>query len=144
VGRRVLRLTEGVATLSEFKKTRGKRCGRSGGLLAIFAEQVNEFGFVLGLAAGRRRSGQHARGLGLAHALAGVGLDGFCGGKTGWLAFRHGKNEYGIDWATAEVAESSPGSLRAAEKQMQVLRLVPGAPGLAQDDIRFFAARAGI
>ena len=77
-----------------------------GSRLTLFAEQIFEFGLVLGLAAGAGRAGQHARGLGLAYALAGVGLDGFCGGKTGWLAFRHGKNEYGIDSATAEVPKS--------------------------------------
>ena len=39
----------------------------------------------------------HARGLGLAHALAGVGLHRLGGRKLAWLAFRHGKDEYGID-----------------------------------------------
>ena len=68
-----------------------------GGRLTFFAEQIFESGLVFGLAAGARRVGQHARGLGLAHALASVGFDGFCGRKTGWLAFHHRKHEYGVD-----------------------------------------------
>ena len=82
-----------------------------GGRLTFFAEQIFESGLVFGLAAGARRVGQHARGFGLANALAGVGLDGFCGRKTGWLAFRHGKIEYGLSWAQAEVPKSSLDSI---------------------------------
>ena len=82
-----------------------------GGRLTFFAEQIFESGLVFGLAAGARRVGQHARGFGLANALAGVGLDGFCGRKTGWLAFRHDKIEYGLSWAQAEVPKSSLDSI---------------------------------
>ena len=62
--------------------------------LLFLAYDLIEFGFVLGGAAGTRFSCNHARGFGLAHALAGVGFDGFGGGKNSWLAFRHGKDEY--------------------------------------------------
>ena len=82
-----------------------------GGRLTFFAEQIFESGLVFGLAAGARRVGQHARGFGLANALAGVGLDGFCGRKTGWLAFRDDKIEYGLSWAQAEVPKSSLDSI---------------------------------
>jgi len=75
---------------------------------------------VLGLAAGARFVWQHARRLGLAYTLAGVGLDGFCGRKTGWLALRHGKNDYGIDSATAEVPESSPDSSTRSRRRLRV------------------------
>ena len=89
---------------------------------------------MLGLAAGARRVGQNARGLGLAHALAGVGFDGFCGRKTGWLAFHHGKNEYGIDSATAEVPksslDSSPDSSRRPRRRLRVGEAGPPATGL--------------
>ena len=71
------------------------------GRLAVFAEEVLEFGFVFGLAAGARGVGQDARGLGLADALAGVGLDGFSGRESGWLAFGHGWNEYGMKQLSA-------------------------------------------
>jgi len=64
---------------------------------------------MFGLAAGARPVGQGARGLGLADALAGVGFDGFGRRKACWLAFRHGKVEYGIDSAGAKVPDSSPG-----------------------------------
>jgi hypothetical protein len=64
---------------------------------------------VLGPAARLRLVQQHARGLGLPDAFARVGLDGLCGRKSGWLAFRHGKDEYGIDSASAKVAGWSPG-----------------------------------
>lgn len=84
-----------------------------GGRLTIFPQQIFESGLVLGLPAGAGRVRQHARGPGLAHPLARVGFHGFCGRKTGWLAFRHGKNEYGIDSGVRKVPESSPGS-RAA------------------------------
>jgi hypothetical protein len=57
-------------------------------------DDLIEFGFVFDLAAGTRLSFNHARGFGLADALAGVGFDGFGGGKNSWLAFRHGKDEY--------------------------------------------------
>ena len=45
---------------------------------------------------------EHARGLGLAYAITSVGLDGLGGRKRSWLAFPHGKDEYGIDWAKLE------------------------------------------
>ena len=56
-----------------------------------------EFGFVFGGAAGAGLGGEDARGFGLANAIAGVGFDRLGGGKRGWLAFRHGKDEYGRD-----------------------------------------------
>jgi len=49
---------------------------------------------VLGFAASAGLGIDNSRGFGLAHALAGVGFDGFGGGKNSWLAFRHGKDEY--------------------------------------------------
>jgi hypothetical protein len=52
---------------------------------------------VLGLAAGARPVGQNTRWFGLADALSGIGLDGLGRRKASWLAFRHGKYEYGID-----------------------------------------------
>ena len=60
--------------------------------LTLFLQQIYELGLVLGLAAGAWRIGQHARGFGLAHALACVGLDGLCGRETGWLAFCHSEH----------------------------------------------------
>ncbi len=51
---------------------------------------------MFGLAAGGGCAGQDARGFGLTDALAGVGLDGFGSREAGWLAFRHGWNEYGM------------------------------------------------
>ena len=72
---------------------------------------------MFGLAAGARLGRDDARGLGLADTLAGVGLDGLGGRKTGWLAFRHGKNEYGIDSAAAEVPGSSPESMNSAARR---------------------------
>ena len=77
--------------------------------LALFAEQIFELGLVLGLAAGGRRTGQSTRRFGLAHALTGVGFDGFGGRKTGWLAFRHGKNEYGVDSGVRGSTRLHPG-----------------------------------
>jgi hypothetical protein len=85
---------------------------------------------VFGLAAGTRGGGQYARGLGLTYALAGVGFDGFCGGKTGWLAFRHSKNEYGIDSAMAEVPESSPDSSTRPGRRLRVGESGPSETGL--------------
>ncbi len=57
---------------------------------------------MLDLAAGARPGGDHARGPGLAYSLTSVGLDGLGGRKPGWLAFRHDKDEYGINSAGAE------------------------------------------
>lgn len=51
---------------------------------------------MFGLAAGARGVREDARRLGLADALAGVGLDGFGGRESGWLALGHGWNEYGM------------------------------------------------
>ncbi len=65
--------------------------------LIFLANDVFEFGLVFGGPAGTRLGGEHTRRLGLADAFAGVGLDGLGGGKRGWLAFRHGKDEYGRD-----------------------------------------------
>jgi hypothetical protein len=59
---------------------------------------------VLGLAAGTRFSVDHPRGFGLANSLTGIGFNGFGDGKLGRLAFRHGKDEYGIKCVGAEVA----------------------------------------
>jgi hypothetical protein len=56
-----------------------------------------KFRFVFRGSAGAGLRGEHARGLGLANAVAGVGLDGLGGGKRGRLAFPHGKDEYGRD-----------------------------------------------
>jgi hypothetical protein len=58
---------------------------------------------VFGLSPYARLVRQNARGFWLAHALAGVGLHRLSGRKTGWLAFRHGKDEYGIDSRGAKV-----------------------------------------
>jgi hypothetical protein len=58
---------------------------------------------VLGLAAGARLVGQDARWFGLAHALAGIGLNRLGGRKPGWLAFPHDKDEYGINSAGVKV-----------------------------------------
>ena len=58
-------------------------------LLILSLNELFEFGFVLGLAAGARFGIHDAGGLGLADALAGIGLDGLGGGKLFWLAFGH-------------------------------------------------------
>ena len=60
----------------------------------LLTNDLFELGFVLGGAAGARLGVDDARRFGLAHALAGVGLYRFGGGKFSWLAFRHGKYEY--------------------------------------------------
>jgi hypothetical protein len=61
-----------------------------------------EIGFVFGFAAGARLGGEHARGFGLAHKIAGVGFDSLGSGEWDWLAFRHDKVEYGIKSAGAK------------------------------------------
>lgn len=48
-------------------------------LLFAVAEEVVEFGLVLGLAGDARLIGDDTRGLRLAHTFAGVGLDGLDG-----------------------------------------------------------------
>jgi len=63
-------------------------------LLLLLPDEIVEPGLVLDVAPGARRGLDHACGFGLAYALAGVGLDGLGGRKPGWLAFRHGKDEY--------------------------------------------------
>ncbi len=55
------------------------------------------------LASGPRLLRQDTRRLGLAHALACVGFHGLRCRKSGWLAFRHGKDEYGIDSGARKV-----------------------------------------
>jgi hypothetical protein len=62
--------------------------------LFFLADDFFQFGFVLGLAAGAGLCVEDARRLGLAYTLAGVSLDGFGGREAGWLAFRHGRDEY--------------------------------------------------
>jgi hypothetical protein len=61
---------------------------------------------VLGGASGARLGVDYAHWFGLAHALTGVGLDRFRGGKFTWLAFRHGKYEYGGSAAEVEGPEA--------------------------------------
>ena len=69
-------------------------------------DDLFEGGLVLGCAAGAGFGVDNAHGLGLADALPCVGLHRFCGRKFPWLAFRHGKYEYGV--SQDEVEE--PGS----------------------------------
>ena len=71
-------------------------------------DDLFERGLVLDRAAGAGLGVDDAHGLGLAHALPGVGLHRFGGRKCSWLAFRHGKYEYGV--SQDEVEE--PGSRR--------------------------------
>jgi hypothetical protein len=52
----------------------------------------------------------HAGWFGLPNALARIGFDCFRGGKPAWLAFRHGKDEYGIK---AAAAKGSGGRIRS-------------------------------
>jgi hypothetical protein len=66
-------------------------------LLVFLLNDLFEFGFVFRGPARAGLGGEHAPRFGLADALAGVGLDGLGGGKWGWLAFRHGKDEYERD-----------------------------------------------
>ncbi len=70
--------------------------------LLLLPDQVVEFGLVLGLAAGAGLALDHAGGLWLADTLPRVGLDRLGRRKCVWLAFRHGKDEYGIDCAGEE------------------------------------------
>lgn len=80
----------------------------------LFADQVSELGLVLGLAAEAGRGLDGAGGLGLADAFTGVGLDGLCGRKPAWLAFRHRKDEYEINPVGAKVLRDSQRRLFAA------------------------------
>jgi hypothetical protein len=84
--------------------------------LRVFAQEVFQPGFVLSLATSAGRVGQDTRGLGLADALAGVGLDGLGGRETGWLAFGHGWNEYGTNYYSLS-ALSSVVRMRTAGKK---------------------------
>jgi hypothetical protein len=59
-------------------------------------DEVLEPGFVFGFAACPRLVFDYARGFGLADAFACIGFDGFGCGELRRLAFRHGKEEYGI------------------------------------------------
>ena len=61
---------------------------------------------MLGSSAGAWRGIDYTRGFWLAHPLSGVGLDRFRGGKFPWLAFRHGKYEYGVSPAGVEGPDS--------------------------------------
>ncbi len=70
--------------------------------LPLLTDQVFELGLVFGLASGARSGLDDAHRFGLADALAGIGLDGLCGRKPGWLAFRHRKDEYEVNSAGAE------------------------------------------
>ena len=72
-------------------------CNQLSPFLLLLANDVFEFGLVLDFAAGTRLGVYDAGGFGLADARTGVGFDGFGNRKSGWLAFRHGKDEYGID-----------------------------------------------
>jgi len=75
---------------------------------------------MLGGAAGARLGIDYPRRFGLAHALAGIGLDGLGGGKFPWLAFRHGKYEYEGSPAGVEVPESifcRDGELKTMEER---------------------------
>ena len=65
-------------------------------------DDLFERGLVLDRAADARLSVDDAHGLGLADALPGVGLHRFGGRKFPWLAFRHGKYEYGVSQAEVE------------------------------------------
>ena len=64
----------------------------------ILADDLLQFWFVLDLAAGARLGVDDAGRFGLPHAFAGIGFHRLGGRKFSWLAFRHGKHEYGIDW----------------------------------------------
>ena len=66
--------------------------------LFLLPDDFFELGFVLGFATGARHGIYNARGFWLAYALSGVGLYGLGGREWGWLAFRHGKHEYGRVW----------------------------------------------
>jgi len=67
---------------------------------------------MFGLAARARLVCYNPRRLRLAYTLARIGLHGLRRRKSGWLAFRHGKDEYGIDSRRAKVPARSPGSRR--------------------------------
>ena len=69
-------------------------------------DDLFERGLVLDRAASAGLGVDHPNWLGLADALPFVGLHRFCGRKFPWLAFRHGKYEYGV--SQDEVEE--PGS----------------------------------
>lgn len=51
---------------------------------------------MFGLAAGTGLGGEDAGRLWLANTFARIGFDRLGGRKLAWLAFRHGKEEYGI------------------------------------------------
>jgi len=59
-------------------------------------DDLFERGLVLDGAAGAGLGVDNPHGFGLADALPCVGLDRFGGRKYPWLAFRHGKYEYGV------------------------------------------------
>ncbi|HEU5351173.1 MAG TPA: hypothetical protein VFU55_06220, partial [Terracidiphilus sp.] len=72
-----------------------RRAGKGLDLL-LAPDQVFHLWLVLGLASRARRIVNHARGFGLPHTLARIGLDRLGGGEPGWLAFPHLWDEYGI------------------------------------------------
>jgi len=58
---------------------------------------------MLGLAARARLAVERACRFGLADALSRIRLYSLGRAKPSWLAFRHGKDEYGVDCAGEEV-----------------------------------------
>ena len=65
--------------------------------LLRLAQEIFKPGLVFDLAAGARLGLNDSAGLGLTDALPCVGLDRFGCREPGWLAFRHSKDEYGIN-----------------------------------------------
>jgi hypothetical protein len=78
-----------------------------------------KLGFVLGFAAGSWFGIHHSRRFGLSYTIACVGLHGFRGRKWSWLAFRHGKDEYGINSAEAKELRQLPATFQVAETVSQ-------------------------
>lgn len=71
----------------------------------LLLDDLFELCLVLGPAPGSGRILNNARRLGLAHKFAGIGLNGLRGREFPWLAFRHGKVEYGVVRAGLEAPE---------------------------------------
>src|ERR1035441_2984302 len=65
--------------------------------LLLLTDDLFELGLVLGLPSCARFRSQRARGFGLSHPLPCIGFDRLSRRKNTWLAFRHLKDEYGID-----------------------------------------------
>jgi len=70
------------------------------------SDDLFQFGLVFGFAASPRLGVDYPCRLGLAHALSSVCFHRLCGRKLSWLAFPHGKHEYGIDSALREELEA--------------------------------------